>query len=70
MLKAAVLGTKQLGTQVWLAKCLQPDEEVALKILEADDLKCPLVSTFSLFVLAYVKSPKSHCWLNARAQCT
>ncbi|EIE20192.1 kinase-like protein, partial [Coccomyxa subellipsoidea C-169] len=27
---------------VWLAKCLPLDEEVALKILEADDLKCPL----------------------------
>lgn len=31
--------------QVWLAKCLPLDEEVALKILEADDLKCPLVSS-------------------------
>ncbi|KAK9901349.1 hypothetical protein WJX75_007725 [Coccomyxa subellipsoidea] len=35
------IGKGACGT-VWLAKCLQPDEEVALKILEADDLKCPL----------------------------
>ncbi|CAL8470958.1 g10500 [Coccomyxa elongata] len=35
------IGKGACGT-VWLAKCLPLDEEVALKILEADDLKCPL----------------------------
>ncbi len=38
------MSRSDVDLQVWLAKCLPLDEEVALKILEADDLKCPLVS--------------------------
>ena len=43
--------------QVWLARCLPLDEEVALKIIEMDSMNCELVRGFLRAPLLLCNTP-------------